>query len=570
MKHSKIYRYPGVQPFRPDQESIFFGRKVDIEALFELIFTEKVSVLYGKSGYGKSSLLNAGIIPRLIQDKLRNKYNFIPIIIRFYTWSGEEDDTPIKKFVSKLTEVLEVSTTSTILNMTDAGVNLWKECLQLASKYKNPHLIFILDQFEEFFTYPQEMRNRFKLEFSNLLSGGALNEEDWSNEDAISVNHRMEVKVLFSIRSDRLSLLNELSDLIPSVLRKLYELKGLTKDQAIESITAPALLKSNIDEEQSPQFFSEQFEYTPNAINKILDSLGGVASQSEKGVEAFQLQILCQYIENEVIRGNIIAHNSNKIPEVDVADLPDLANIYEAYYRRQIQQLPVNEQYPARLVVEEGLVFLNKQNGEARRLSMDGDGLIQRFNNYGVSNKTLQLLEDSFLLRREINTLGGYNYEISHDTLIVPVLKARMERFNDLEQEGLRKEKEDAMRKQREAERKRRVALLFAIIGILLTVVTTIALLKAKNAEQEARRAERDAIEAKSQIQSALNQVLQKENEKKALQAQDKLRSAEKSIQAGFWDAALNDLEDAQQLDTSIVTRKKIEVLFKQIPVKNN
>ena len=54
-------RYLGVQPFKTSDKHIFFGRDEDIENLHDFIILEKLIVLFGKSGYGKSSLLNAGI-----------------------------------------------------------------------------------------------------------------------------------------------------------------------------------------------------------------------------------------------------------------------------------------------------------------------------------------------------------------------------------------------------------------------------------------------------------------------------------------------------------------------------
>ena len=61
----KVYRYPGVRPFPEGDKSLFFGRDRDIADLYEMVRAERLVVLFGKSGYGKSSLLNAGVLPRL-------------------------------------------------------------------------------------------------------------------------------------------------------------------------------------------------------------------------------------------------------------------------------------------------------------------------------------------------------------------------------------------------------------------------------------------------------------------------------------------------------------------------
>jgi DNA-binding SARP family transcriptional activator len=57
--------YPGLRPFGPDDSEVFFGREEDIETLLERIQPGVVVTIAGASGTGKSSLLLAGILPRL-------------------------------------------------------------------------------------------------------------------------------------------------------------------------------------------------------------------------------------------------------------------------------------------------------------------------------------------------------------------------------------------------------------------------------------------------------------------------------------------------------------------------
>lgn len=458
------YRYPGVQPFRTDQQHLFFGRNSDIDALFELIFTEKVAVLYGKSGYGKSSLLNAGILPRLTNERNRRRYRFLPVSVRFFNWSGQPDETPLQKFIAILVETLPLHEDAAFLEQSNLQCNLWWLAMRRMQGGDNPRLVFVFDQFEEFFSYPVAMREQFISEFAEVLYNVVPQGQTWTDEQETFMAGRLEVKSVFSIRSDRFSLLDQLSDHIPGILRKLYELRGLSLEQAQEAIVHPALLEGD--------FVSPRFEYTRAALEHILQGLSGEEANSRtshspnapnhgRGVEAFQLQILCQYIESEVLKGGIPDRDGNGLPDVDVTDLPDLGNIYEAYYRRQIEQMPADEQVAARIVMEDGLLFVNEQTGEARRLSMDVDALLQRFRHFGVTTATLQRLEDAFLLRREISTLGGINFEISHDTLIMPVLKARVERLEEVERqlshEHAEKERKEAENRALEAEERVRI-----------------------------------------------------------------------------------------------------------------
>src|ERR1700733_1766061 len=62
-----LHRYPGAQPFRDDDFSrrTFFGREPASIALTDQILANRLLIVYAKSGMGKTSLLNAGVAPRL-------------------------------------------------------------------------------------------------------------------------------------------------------------------------------------------------------------------------------------------------------------------------------------------------------------------------------------------------------------------------------------------------------------------------------------------------------------------------------------------------------------------------
>ncbi|MFF4186346.1 DNA-binding protein [Streptomyces sp. NPDC001691] len=57
--------YRGLARFEPEDEAVFFGRGHLTDALTELVAAHRFSVVLGPSGSGKSSLLRAGLVPRL-------------------------------------------------------------------------------------------------------------------------------------------------------------------------------------------------------------------------------------------------------------------------------------------------------------------------------------------------------------------------------------------------------------------------------------------------------------------------------------------------------------------------
>ncbi len=57
--------YVGPKPFTRSDEELFFGRIADIIDLYSQVSSHRTVLFYAQSGAGKSSLLNAGLIPKL-------------------------------------------------------------------------------------------------------------------------------------------------------------------------------------------------------------------------------------------------------------------------------------------------------------------------------------------------------------------------------------------------------------------------------------------------------------------------------------------------------------------------
>ena len=57
--------YPGLRPFEAEEWSIFFGREQMIDEVIERLADHRLVLIHGSSGSGKSSLVRAGVLPRL-------------------------------------------------------------------------------------------------------------------------------------------------------------------------------------------------------------------------------------------------------------------------------------------------------------------------------------------------------------------------------------------------------------------------------------------------------------------------------------------------------------------------
>ena len=63
----KLNPFPGPQPYARGQSELFFGRSDSVAQLTSLLLSSHIVLLHAPSGSGKSSLLNAGLYPRLEQ-----------------------------------------------------------------------------------------------------------------------------------------------------------------------------------------------------------------------------------------------------------------------------------------------------------------------------------------------------------------------------------------------------------------------------------------------------------------------------------------------------------------------
>ena len=454
-------RYPGVKPFETSERDLFFGRDRDIEDLLDLVWLEKLVVLFGKSGYGKSSLINAGILPEIEAEA-------VPIVVRLGSYVAGQTPAPLDNLRLKINELLNDNPEAAFLDALNLPPTLWQQVKRKQSPQQR-RFVLIFDQFEEFFTYPLAEQQAFKEQIADLLYT-EVPQAVRNQNDALSASQQafiasaFDAKVLLAIRADRMSLLDSMKDKLPAILQKRYELKGLSEAQAQEAIVGPA--------QREGDYASPLFAYSPEALKVMTQKLAASKSNRRSGIETFELQILCEYLEDKVIRG--------EIPTLHVEShhfAAQIDEIIKGYYQRLLGKLAPSAQEAAQLLIEEKLLFEDANTGEARRLGVDSGVLLTE---KGISQALLNQLESNFLLRRESTSTGGFNYELSHDTLIAPILESKAER----------KELERVEREQVEARRRRnRMMAILSLTSLVLAVIVGVLLYILKISEANRQQA---------------------------------------------------------------------------------
>jgi len=162
-------RYPGIKPFSDEDTFLFFGRKKDIDDLGRRIYVKQTVVLYGKSGYGKSSLINAGIIPELKKDDSWGYFS-----IRFNNFSEKErlqNLSPAQTVVNRLSENISTDGNASFKKIVTEEPSFWYCIKQNQLVNNKKKFILFFDQFEELFTYSKNEIDVFSEQLSELLYG---------------------------------------------------------------------------------------------------------------------------------------------------------------------------------------------------------------------------------------------------------------------------------------------------------------------------------------------------------------------------------------------------------------
>jgi formylglycine-generating enzyme required for sulfatase activity len=462
--NQKPYRYPGIHSFTEAEREQFFGRERETEELYRLLVLNPIVVLFGKSGTGKTSLLQAGISPMLHQRGLH------PVKVRL-----NDTDKPISR------QIWEQFNQGDYLPLgTPDNLSLLEYCRRFdytdGGEAMTP--LLLLDQFEELFTLygeKPEAREEFIEQLTELLGDPSPGPSGGFRAGA--------ARVVISLRSDYLFLLDRLSSRIPAILRCRYELSPLNEVNATSAITKPAAKPGN--------FASWPFSFSPAALEIILEGLTAQSDAGEKGreVEAFLLQLFCQQIERRLIADQVPANfeitpaffgGESGIEAIRDKFYADVLNLFQPDHKRNAVQR----------LVEEKLISAE------RRIIAERETLKQAL---GLTDDDLTLLCRERLLREEPRG-GSYYYELSHDTLLAPVLKAKAKRLAALaEQErlaALAAEENRIAAERAEADRKRKQALQFSLLAVSLMREADKQRSIASQLSEEVKRAAALAVEA--------------------------------------------------------------------------
>src|SRR5260221_2648385 len=131
--------YQGLIPFDEDDAPFFFGRDRVTRLIVANLFAAPLTLLYGASGVGKSSVLRAGVVHQLRERK-------DPLVVAFETWQTD----PVSSLKAAVAQEAARAEGARALPSDSASL---REFLLAYARRLDRHLMIILDQFEEYFLY---------------------------------------------------------------------------------------------------------------------------------------------------------------------------------------------------------------------------------------------------------------------------------------------------------------------------------------------------------------------------------------------------------------------------------
>lgn len=258
--------YVGLAPFESDHAEYYFGRSLDAATLADNVIATPLTVLYGSSGTGKTSLINVGL-PRAIAQLGRSVD-----IVSFRSWQGD-------KFLVSLANAISNTGTAADLSSHHDTPGL-SDSLQKRAQQTGRPVVLVFDQFEEYFVY----------ERSSDVTAGLENELA-----KIIRNEDLKVNVLISIREDRFHLLDRLRINIPDILDNTLELGHLADEAVREAITGPiTIYNERWRRDSSPIRINRDFtNLLISQLKEIRAGAGRAAGRSdaERPVELPYLQL---------------------------------------------------------------------------------------------------------------------------------------------------------------------------------------------------------------------------------------------------------------------------------------
>ena len=377
---------PFVGPHPIEKGQRIFGRDREIEELYYLLSAQRIVLLHSPSGAGKSSLIHAGLIPRLAGH--------------FDVWGpARVNEAPpaatsvaVNRYVRSVNLQFESQIPLSRQRLSGAvgGATLGEYVANRPRRRSAPdNVVLIFDQFEEVLT-ADPLAIEAKREFFRQLGELLRDPKVWA---------------LFAIREDYLAQFDPYAEMLPTHLKNRFRLDLLTREATHEAIVQTV---------ESGGRTATEF-----AVDKIVRDLatmqvqridGTFESQIGPYVEPLHMQVACRELWARM------PEHDRVIDLEDVVSFGDVTSSLANYYTREVARLAGGSEPIERAIREwAGEKLITKAGTRSQVLKDAGTSA-------GLANEMIARLVDTHLIRSEHRS-GAVWFELAHDRLIEPVRK---------------------------------------------------------------------------------------------------------------------------------------------------
>ena len=419
--------WPGLAAYDETSSKFFFGRDEEADEVFRLIRLTPLTVVYGKSGLGKTSLLQAGLYPLLRAG------HYLPVHLRV-DFSATANLPPFQQVMQRFKEELDSRKADYPPPHRDEG--LWEYLHRKGLEIWSPDNylltpVLVFDQFEELFSPSDSDSERISKVFDgledlieNLVPSEieAASGTKRSRLDVVSQRYR----IVLSFREDFLAEVKTWERMVPSLLRNCLRLDPMFCDRAIEAV-----------------------EKAGNAVlckgvaTSIVDFIGkldrpeGTTASSALTVEPVLLSLCCYQL------------NRRRKPEAKIDESLVLAagqDILDRFYREALDDPAVKGPPEVAVFIEDYLI-----QGDFRGAYPKKEALTRNL----LTKNQLDALIDKHRLLRIVPNPDTARVELIHDRLVPVVRKTRDERrINQQRQMDLLAERQAAAKALAEEQRR--------------------------------------------------------------------------------------------------------------------
>ena len=351
--------YKALLEFDIQDAALFYGRTIAIRELLSRIKRDQLTVLHAGSGLGKTSLLKAGIMPRLLAD------GHLPLYVRPY-------QTVIHTAI-KHALLIDLEDTPHL-----ASISLHDFLRRATSLISGRQLVVIIDQFEELFTVQNELaRNEFIDQLSTCLDDDLL-----------------PVRWIIGLRDEWFGQLGTFRPHLRNPYANECLLRPLSRSEAALVITQPAARR--------------QVSYEPSMVERLMDDMG------RDEIAPPHLQLVCSMLFDTL-------DGRSEITPTMYEEAGETKGILRGYlYRVLSRDMPQNMREPAHRLLE-ALVTSEKRRALRTREDLTTELSAWGYPALMV-DQVLDQLTDSRLLRVEEFMLDKMHsvaaYELAHDYLL--------------------------------------------------------------------------------------------------------------------------------------------------------